>query len=699
MRIISRGVPAILLVALSLLGQRYAMASEWVPVGGNVQFGEIPVCALVLVNGQTQFSCDGTGRYDMEVPIDDNGMITVQVYADGFAPFNQIVTPAQAAALPIQMLLDQNSPNLDVVATYEPSATEGRVVVSGTITIGAIPVCALVLANGQNMFSCNENLGQFSLDVPIDPDGNITLFVYAAGFKPFKRITPAPRSNQLKTGSASISGSIENGVLLLVDDRGNIYGQAIVFGDLLEKDPSSLQSKDSYYFSFPNLPENENFRLYLIDDGMIWSIFGDTDGDGTPNSNAFSLSESSNIALGLVNGLEADDGILLTQFDLFDQDGIVEKPSNLSIPAMIEFPSTAALTEQQLLQLGMGALFNGWTGGANAFFNRIVNSTAPGASNTADAARFFLAFSTLASIGLETPTDGDSGTINRIGDVFDLLGIPNDETRGSFGWVEVPEGVEVDTQTSERIGDFIDSETRSNLARAVTLLEQVSQTFNITWIRPDHGKPIENDFSDALFFLGLIKLEQAYLTLGDAYNLEFNLGTLIEKENDDDSANDETVESFLGTNPQFLSLADRSQLALASDLLVSGAISNLEGAINSIEAEMDPQADDLIRLTTLESGQQDISRTRSYLASIRESIQSGPTRIEANDDGDQSKDVILDLWRFFNVGVDFRNDGLLPAIIDNELDKSRPCLPDPTFNGVVVSPDLNDAIYDENVCN
>ena len=186
---------AALFVAFCLLGNGFAMAHSgehqdgWVDVGGNVRFGEAPVCALVLINGQTQFSCDGTGRYDMQVPVDDNGMITVMVFADGFAPFNQTVTPEQAAAYPINILRDQNSPSFQVETTYEPSATDGWFIVSGTINSGNTPVCALVLANGQNMFSCNENVGQFSLDAPLDQDGNITLMVFAAGFKPYKLAT------------------------------------------------------------------------------------------------------------------------------------------------------------------------------------------------------------------------------------------------------------------------------------------------------------------------------------------------------------------------------------------------------------------------------------------------------------------------------------------------------------------------------
>jgi len=32
------------------------------------------------------FSCDGTGSYDLNIPLDTNGQYKLQVYADGFAP-------------------------------------------------------------------------------------------------------------------------------------------------------------------------------------------------------------------------------------------------------------------------------------------------------------------------------------------------------------------------------------------------------------------------------------------------------------------------------------------------------------------------------------------------------------------------------------------------------------------------------------
>jgi hypothetical protein len=49
----------------------------------------MPICAMVLANGTHMFSCDGSGRYSLEFPLDNNGQFKLQVYADGFAPYAQ----------------------------------------------------------------------------------------------------------------------------------------------------------------------------------------------------------------------------------------------------------------------------------------------------------------------------------------------------------------------------------------------------------------------------------------------------------------------------------------------------------------------------------------------------------------------------------------------------------------------------------
>ena len=51
---------------------------------------------MVLANGQFMFSCDGTGNYALNIPLDNNGQFKLQVYADGFAPTIQVFDEFQA---------------------------------------------------------------------------------------------------------------------------------------------------------------------------------------------------------------------------------------------------------------------------------------------------------------------------------------------------------------------------------------------------------------------------------------------------------------------------------------------------------------------------------------------------------------------------------------------------------------------------
>lgn len=69
-------------------GNNPGSAGDTINITGRVllQDSDTPVCAMVLANGQFQFSCDGTGNYSLDIPLDGNGQFKLQVYADGFAP-------------------------------------------------------------------------------------------------------------------------------------------------------------------------------------------------------------------------------------------------------------------------------------------------------------------------------------------------------------------------------------------------------------------------------------------------------------------------------------------------------------------------------------------------------------------------------------------------------------------------------------
>jgi len=179
-------LPFIFLCLLSLFaGKSYAV--EWVSISGQVLFGSTPLCSMVLANGQHTFSCDGSAHYNMTVPLDTQGLITLQVYTAGFAPYRQVLTPGQATNYTVNMVRDEAGRNFDATYKIGPSTLSGGWTnVSGTIDFNGTPLCAMVLINGQNVFSCGQNLGKYSLDAPLDSSGNVTVQVFAFGFQPFR---------------------------------------------------------------------------------------------------------------------------------------------------------------------------------------------------------------------------------------------------------------------------------------------------------------------------------------------------------------------------------------------------------------------------------------------------------------------------------------------------------------------------------
>jgi hypothetical protein len=160
---------------------------EYVAVEGDVRTGnDIPVCALVLGNGQYMFSCDGNGTYSLNVPLDDQGQVTLFAFADGFAPYRVTAAPAGLPTVVQTTTADPSSPVIAMTLDME-CAANSWVHLSGAIeSYGGDPLCALVLGNGQHMFTCGDSQGRYDLTVPVDENGNITLFGFADGFQPYR---------------------------------------------------------------------------------------------------------------------------------------------------------------------------------------------------------------------------------------------------------------------------------------------------------------------------------------------------------------------------------------------------------------------------------------------------------------------------------------------------------------------------------
>jgi len=168
----------------------------WVFVRGAVTYNDTPLCAMVLANGQYMFTCkdgDDFGRYALEVPLDGNGEVSIQVFASGLAPFRDTIEPTKMDIdIAMQAVdTDSESPVVTAVFQTDDSLPDGWVNFKGTVTLNGAPLCAMVLANGQYMFSCNP-IGEFGLTVPVDQNNEILLYGFSSGLTPYKQRLSAP---------------------------------------------------------------------------------------------------------------------------------------------------------------------------------------------------------------------------------------------------------------------------------------------------------------------------------------------------------------------------------------------------------------------------------------------------------------------------------------------------------------------------
>jgi Leucine-rich repeat (LRR) protein len=164
---------------------------NWVSIYGSITYGENPLCTMVLANGQHMFTCgDDVGLYDLDVPLEENGEISLYGFCSGFSPFKTMLGPKTGGCYDISMVrTPAGSRKMEVAFQTKPGTTNSNWVrVSGTAIYDGTPLCAMILANGQSMFSCGDDLGTFDLEVPLDGNGEITLYVFCSGFAPYKEV-------------------------------------------------------------------------------------------------------------------------------------------------------------------------------------------------------------------------------------------------------------------------------------------------------------------------------------------------------------------------------------------------------------------------------------------------------------------------------------------------------------------------------
>jgi hypothetical protein len=164
-----------------------SIPSNLVDLTGTVQdTGGTPLCSMVLASGQFMFTCNPNGPFSLlDLPRETNDTVKRQVYVDGFFPEIDVLQGSTNETVVMTRSGTCPSYNTPYVHGVFPDSAGKRIDISGSILLqnSTTPICAMVLANGQFIFSCGGS-GSYALNIPLDSNGQFKLQVYADGFAP-----------------------------------------------------------------------------------------------------------------------------------------------------------------------------------------------------------------------------------------------------------------------------------------------------------------------------------------------------------------------------------------------------------------------------------------------------------------------------------------------------------------------------------
>jgi hypothetical protein len=105
---------------------------------------------------------------------------------DGFFPNIDVLQGSKSEVVVMQRSGTCPNYNTPYTPGVSPGSAGKRVDIRGSVLLGnsGDPICAMVLANGQYVFSC-DGLGNYNMNIPLDADGQFKLQVYADGFAPY----------------------------------------------------------------------------------------------------------------------------------------------------------------------------------------------------------------------------------------------------------------------------------------------------------------------------------------------------------------------------------------------------------------------------------------------------------------------------------------------------------------------------------
>ncbi|MDP3938845.1 MAG: hypothetical protein Q8R92_12030, partial [Deltaproteobacteria bacterium] len=318
-------------------------------------------------------------------------------------------------------------------------------------------------------------------------------------------------------------------------------------------------------------------------------------------------------------------------------------------------------------------------------------------------AALLLALTRIAILLDPTLPGANPFVLDSAGEFLDALGMPA-EGRVLFDWtamlpmnaagqIELP-------PTSPGIPDvqrFADRNVLLQIRLAQAQLRRIKKGFVYHFPADRLGEglgPVEVDIADVKVLLGALYLADAAIRVGNSYNLDPGAIDVLVQRGYDRTL--DVQQDVILANPDFLRLVSTSDLS-ALRLVIYLGIDNLLAGLKALDAETDPQNDDLLVIAPEQFENE--AKAKEFLQAVRRSLSRTTVIPDVRYDPTDPNDVDLSMPVFLGAwinrdGTDLR--ALLPDFARRPSGENvvlSRTVPDPTFGGLLPAVTQMDVIF------
>jgi hypothetical protein len=329
------------------------------------------------------------------------------------------------------------------------------------------------------------------------------------------------------TSGATVIAVVDDEIVACEDTSGTI-SETAGYGDLMD---------ELYAFAFTDIPVLRDIRIYLSVKGEIFPMYFDSDGDGNPDTNVFSLTSDTNVSLGYLDINDTDqNGRAIPELNPAANPHVSAGIENTDFPDCLNQPDTSELTLNQLVTQGLDALKAGWVIRAKAYFEDAEDQAGSSISNEADTARFFYALTRVAVLGLESYSNEiPDSCLNTLADILDAFSFPAEDRRSStLDAIFLVDPLPANFPDAAGRQSFMNDVVVPEIEGALGNFDAVSEEFNRQWTEPNNKEIVNSDYRDVQFFEAAFKEALALifecLAEFDPINVSMNAGIDSQKE-------------------------------------------------------------------------------------------------------------------------------------------------------------------------